>query len=55
MTLAEKAYEALRHDIIRGELAPGRPLRLADLSKPDAKDNDLQDFAEDAQFKRLVR
>jgi DNA-binding GntR family transcriptional regulator len=33
MTLAEKAYEALRHDIIRGELAPGRPLRLADLSK----------------------
>lgn len=31
MTLAEKAYDALRHDIIRGELAPGRPLRLADL------------------------
>lgn len=33
MTLAEKAYEALRHDIIRGEFVPGRPLRLADLSK----------------------
>lgn len=33
MTLAENAYAALRHDIIRGELAPGRPLRLADLSK----------------------
>jgi GntR family carbon starvation induced transcriptional regulator len=33
MTLAEKAYDALRHDIIRGELAPGRPLRLADLSQ----------------------
>ncbi len=32
MTLAEKAYDALRHDITRGELAPGRPLRLADLS-----------------------
>lgn len=33
MTLAEKAYEALRHDIIRGEFASGRPLRLADLSE----------------------
>ncbi len=33
MTLAEKAYDALRHDIIRGALAPGRPLRLADLSE----------------------
>ncbi|MGE0279110.1 MAG: GntR family transcriptional regulator [Rhizobiaceae bacterium] len=33
MTLAEKAYAALRRDIIRGEFAPGRPLRLADLSQ----------------------
>ncbi|MBL8584798.1 MAG: FCD domain-containing protein [Rhizobiaceae bacterium] len=33
MTLAEKAYEGLRHDIIRGELPPGRPLRLAELSE----------------------
>lgn len=33
MTLAEKAHQALRHDIIRGEFAAGRPLRLADLSK----------------------
>lgn len=33
MTLSEKAYEALRHDIIRGALIPGRPLRLADLSE----------------------
>lgn len=33
MTLAEKAYDALRHDIIRGELASGRPLRLSDLSE----------------------
>ena len=33
MTLAEKAYDALRHDIIRGELPPGRPLRLADLGE----------------------
>lgn len=33
MTLAEKAYQALRHDIIRGEHASGHPLRLADLSR----------------------
>ncbi|MDX8437478.1 FCD domain-containing protein [Mesorhizobium abyssinicae] len=33
MTLAQKAYDALRHDIIRGELPPGRPLRLADLGE----------------------
>lgn len=33
MTLAQDAYESLRHDIIRGALAPGRPLRLADLSQ----------------------
>lgn len=32
MTLAEKAYDALRHDIIRGSLVAGQPLRLADLS-----------------------
>lgn len=33
MTLAEKAYDALRHDIIRGAYAPESPLRLADLSE----------------------
>jgi GntR family carbon starvation induced transcriptional regulator len=33
MTLAEKAYDALRHDIIRGALAAERPLRLAELSE----------------------
>ncbi|RUT80681.1 GntR family transcriptional regulator, partial [Mesorhizobium sp. USDA-HM6] len=33
MTLAQKAYDALRHDSIRGELPPGRPLRLADLGE----------------------
>lgn len=32
MTLSEKAYEALRHDIVRGALAAGKPLRLAELS-----------------------
>ncbi|MCB1446422.1 MAG: GntR family transcriptional regulator [Rhizobiaceae bacterium] len=33
MTLAEKAYESLRRDIIRGTLKSGAPLRLADLSE----------------------
>lgn len=33
MTLAEKAYDALRHDIIRGAFPPESPLRLADLSE----------------------
>jgi GntR family transcriptional regulator, carbon starvation induced regulator len=32
MTLADKAYAALRHDIIRGALPAGMPLRMADLS-----------------------
>lgn len=31
-TLTEKAYKALRHDIVRGELAAGQPLRMAELS-----------------------
>jgi DNA-binding GntR family transcriptional regulator len=33
MTLAEKAYEALRHDIISGALMPGGALRLPDLTE----------------------
>ena len=33
MTLAETAYDALRHDIVRGVLAPGKPLRMAQLSE----------------------
>lgn len=32
MTLAETAYDALRRDIVRGVLAPGKPLRMAQLS-----------------------
>lgn len=32
MTLAEKAYDALRRDIVRGALKPGAPLRMAQLS-----------------------
>jgi DNA-binding GntR family transcriptional regulator len=33
MTLAEQAYLALRHDIVRGTWAPGQALRMAGLSK----------------------
>lgn len=33
MTLTEKAYLALRHDIVRGSLMPGQPLRMAELSQ----------------------
>ncbi|MCB1411158.1 MAG: FCD domain-containing protein [Rhodobacteraceae bacterium] len=33
MTLAEKAYLGLRHDIVHGAFAPGSPLRLADLAE----------------------
>lgn len=33
MTLAETAYEALRHDIVRGLLRPGQPLRMVQLSQ----------------------
>lgn len=32
MTLAEKAYDALRRDIVAGSLKPGAPLRMAQLS-----------------------
>ena len=32
MTLAEKAYDALRRDIVSGALKPGAPLRMAQLS-----------------------
>lgn len=31
-TLTEMAYEALRHDIVRGHWAPGQQLRMAELS-----------------------
>lgn len=33
MTLAEKAYDQLRQDIVRGAFVAGKPLRLADLSE----------------------
>lgn len=32
MTLSERAYAAIRQDIIRGTLVPGMPLRMAELS-----------------------
>ncbi|PSJ63978.1 GntR family transcriptional regulator [Pseudaminobacter soli (ex Li et al. 2025)] len=55
MTLAEKAYDALRHDIIRGELAPGRPLRLADLSERyDMGFSPLREALNRLQAERLV-
>lgn len=33
VTLADKAYIQLRHDIVRGAFEPGSPLRLADLGE----------------------
>ena len=33
MTLAEKAYQYIRRDIVRGGLAPGQPLRMAPMSE----------------------
>jgi DNA-binding GntR family transcriptional regulator len=33
MTLAEKAYDSLRRDIVTGQLKPGAPLRMAKLSQ----------------------
>ena len=33
MTLAEKAYDSLRRDIVAGQLRPGAPLRMAQLSE----------------------
>jgi DNA-binding GntR family transcriptional regulator len=33
MTLAEKAYQFIRRDIVRGGLAPGQPLRMASMSE----------------------
>ena len=55
MTLAEKAYAALRHDIIRGELAPGRPLRLSDLSERyDMGFSPLREALNRLQAERLV-
>lgn len=33
MTLAEKAYDALRRDIVTGQVKPGQPLRMAQLSQ----------------------
>jgi len=55
MTLAEKAYDALRHDIIRSELAPGRPLRLADLSERyDMGFSPLREALNRLQAERLV-
>ncbi len=55
MTLAEKAYDALRHDIIRGAFAPGRPLRPANLSERHGMDfSPLREALNRLQAERLV-
>lgn len=54
-TLAEKAYGALRHDIIRGTFAAGQPLRMADLSaRYDMGFSPLREALNRLQAERLV-
>jgi GntR family carbon starvation induced transcriptional regulator len=55
MTLAEKAYGALRQDIIRGALEPERPLRLAELGERyDMGFSPLREALNRLQAERLV-
>lgn len=55
MTLAEKAYEALRHDIVTGALKPGAPLRMAQLSERyDMGFSPLREALNRLQAERLV-
>lgn len=55
MTLAEKAYESLRRDIIWGKLKSGSPLRLADLSQRyDMGFSPLREALNRLQAERLV-
>lgn len=54
-TLAEKAYGALRHDIIRGTYSAGQPLRMADLSaRYDMGFSPLREALNRLQAERLV-
>ncbi len=54
-TLAEKAYGALRHDIIRGTFSAGQPLRMADLSaRYDMGFSPLREALNRLQAERLV-
>ncbi len=55
MTLSEKAYAALRQDIIRGTLASGKPLRMAELSsRYDMGFSPLREALNRLQSERLV-
>ena len=55
MTLSEKAYNALRQDIIRGALEQGRPLRMAELSaRYDMGFSPLREALNRLQSERLV-
>ncbi|RGP35926.1 FCD domain-containing protein [Pseudotabrizicola alkalilacus] len=55
MTLSEKAYLAIRRDIIQGKLAAGQPLRMADLSERYAMGfSPLREALSRLQVERLV-
>lgn len=55
MTLAEKAYDALRRDIVTGALKPGQPLRMAQLSQRyDMGFSPLREALNRLQAERLV-
>ena len=55
MTLSEKAYAALRQDIIRGVLTSGSPLRMAELSsRYDMGFSPLREALNRLQSERLV-
>jgi GntR family carbon starvation induced transcriptional regulator len=55
MTLSEKAYFAIRRDIIQGVLAAGQPLRMADLSaRYDMGFSPLREALSRLQVERLV-
>lgn len=55
MTLSEKAYFAIRRDIIQGSLPAGQPLRMADLSaRYDMGFSPLREALSRLQVERLV-
>lgn len=56
MTLSEKAYFAIRRDIIQGVLVAGQPLRMADLSHSyDMGFSPLREALSRLQVERLVQ
>lgn len=56
MTLSEKAYLAIRRDIIRGAFAAGQPLRMAELSaRYDMGFSPLREALSRLQVERLVQ